>query len=158
MRLLVLLAILGAILTLLFPDAVGKPLYTIGPMVITYDTVWLLMTLFTVFLLLYALSLLLTMTSTPAALIEGMSILLTPLRWLRLPVDDFALMTLIALRFIPTLFEEIEQLVKAQASRGADYSHGTLRERGQSMVALFVPLLQGVLPRAADLALAREAR
>ena len=84
--------------------------------------------------------------------------MLTPLRWLRLPVDDFALMALIALRFIPTLFEEIEQLLKAQTSRGADYSHGTLRERVQSMVALFVPLLQGVLRRAADLATALEAR
>jgi len=237
MRLLVLLAILGAILTLLFPDAVGKPLYTIGPilvsyallhwaiivygvlltvyifllllplpglrtfrqqrwlrrtriplilvtmvvlaflwfhtfirdiplsktlplgpMVITYDTVWLLMTVFTVFLVLYALSLLLTMTTTPVGLIEGMSILLTPLRWLRLPVDDFALMTLIALRFIPTLLDEADQLIKAQTARGADLVHGTIRERLQSLATLFVPLILGSLRRAADLATALEAR
>ena len=98
------------------------------------------------------------MTTSPIALIEGLTALLMPLRWLRLPVDAFALMTLIALRFIPTLIEEVEQLVKAQASRGADYAHGTLRERTQSGTALFVPLLQGVLRRATDLATALEAR
>lgn len=132
--------------------------FPLGPFIITDTGTWSLMTLFTVFIVLYACALLLTMTTSPIALIEGLTLLLTPLRWLRLPVDDFALMALIALRFIPTLFEEIEQLVKAQASRGADYSHGTLRERGQSMVALFVPLLQGVLRRAADLATALESR
>ncbi len=58
------------------------------------------------FLTIYAFSLLLTITTTPIALIEGMTLLLKPLRWLRLPVDDFALMTLIALRFIPTLIDK----------------------------------------------------
>ena len=132
--------------------------FPVGPFVITDTGTWSLLSLFTVFLALYAFSLLLTMTTTPIALIEGMTLLMTPLRWLKLPVDDFALMALIALRFIPTLFEEVGQLLKAQASRGADYTHGTLRERAQSLLALFVPLLQGVLRRAADLATALEAR
>ncbi len=132
--------------------------FPFGPFIMTDTGTWALISLFTVFLVLYAFSLLLTMTTSPISLIEGLTLLLTPLRWLRLPVDDFALMALIALRFIPTLFEEVEQLLKAQTSRGADYSHGTLRERVQSMVALFVPLLQGVLRRAADLATALEAR
>ena len=132
--------------------------FPLGPFVITDTGTWSLLSLFTVFLALYAFSLLLTMTTTPIALIEGMTLLMTPLRWLKLPVDDFALMALIALRFIPTLFEELGQLFNAQASRGADYTHGTLRERAQSLLALFVPLLQGVLRRAADLATALEAR
>jgi len=80
------------------------------------------------------------------------------MRWLKLPVDDFALMTLIALRFIPTLIEEVEQLIKAQTARGADYTHGTIRERSQSLLALFIPLLQDVLRRASDLATALESR
>ncbi len=129
-----------------------------GPFVITDTGVWSEVTLFTVFLVLYTCSLLLTMTTTPIALIEGTSRLLAPLRRLRLPVDEFALMMLIALRFIPTLFEELELLLKAQTSRGADYAHGTIRERVQSMIALFVPFLQGVLRRASDLATALEAR
>src|SRR6266702_1185031 len=113
---------------------------------------------FTFFLVLYTLALLLTMTTTPVALIEGMTLLLAPLRWLRLPVDDFALMTLLALRFIPTLIEEIEQLVKAQASRGADFSRGTIRERLQSISALFIFFMQGTLRGATELATALEAR
>jgi len=131
---------------------------SVGPLNITYDGVWLQMSFFVVFLLLYAFSLLLTMTTTPIALVEGMTILMRPLRWLRLPVDDFALMTLIALRFIPTLFEEIGQLIKAQSARGSDFSHGTLRQRFQSLAALFVPFIQGTLRRASELATALEAR
>src|SRR6266702_4495961 len=132
--------------------------FPVGPFVITDLGVWLLVSFSTVFVVLYTFSLLLTMTTPPIALIEGMTILLTPLRWLRLHVDDFALMTLISLRFIPTLIEEIEQLLKAQIARGADYAHGTIRERRQSLLALFIPLLQGVLRRASDLAIALEAR
>jgi energy-coupling factor transport system permease protein len=130
----------------------------LGPIVFTRDGIWLLMSFFTVFLLLYSFSMLLTMTTTPVALIEGLTMLLTPLRWLRLPVDDFALMALLALRFVPTLIEEVEQLVKAQTSRGADLSHGTIRERLQTLASLLVPLMQGTLRRASELATALEAR
>jgi energy-coupling factor transport system permease protein len=132
--------------------------FLVGPVLVTYDNVWFLLSGFTFFLVLYTLALLSTMTTTPVALIEGLTLLLTPLRWLRLPVDDFALMTLLALRFIPTLIEEIERLVKAQASRGADFSRGTIRERLQSVSALFIPFMQGTLRRAAELATALDAR
>ena len=95
MRLLVLLSLLGDIM--LLPFGVDQPLFRLGPLVITYDSVWLLMSVFTVLLVLYALALLLTMTTTPVGLIEGLTMLLAPLRWLRLPVDAFALMALLAL-------------------------------------------------------------
>jgi energy-coupling factor transport system permease protein len=131
---------------------------TLGPLVITEGSLRLGVRLYIVFLSLYTLALLLTMTTTPVALIEGLTVLLAPLRRLRLPVDEFALMALLALRFIPTLTEEAELLIKAQTARGADFSHGTLRERAQSLAALFVPLLQGALRRAADLAAALDAR
>jgi len=130
----------------------------IGPIPITYSGVWSFVSFTVVLLTLYAFSLLLTMTTSPVALIEGLTMLLAPLRRLKLPVDDFALMTLLALRFIPTLFEEVEQLTKAQTARGADLTHGTLYERFQSLSMLFVPLLQGVLRRASELATALEAR
>jgi len=136
---------------------VDKP-FGIGPLLLTYYGVWVTMTEVVVFLSLYISSLLLTMTTMPVALIEGMTLLLAPLRRLKLPVDDFALMTLLALRFIPTLLEEAEQLIKAQTSRGADVLHGTLRERVQSLSMLFLPLVQGILRRASDLAVALEAR
>ncbi len=130
----------------------------IGPLVITEEGARLGGRLYVVFLALYTLALLLTMTTTPVALIEGLTVLLAPLRRLRLPIDEFALMALLALRFIPTLTEEVELLIKAQTARGADFAHGTLRERAQSLAALFVPLLHGALRRAADLATALEAR
>ena len=138
-----------------------QPLHSnlpLGPLVITYDGVWIEITLFVVFLILYTFSLLLTLTTSPIALIEGLTILLTPLRKLRLPVDDFALMLLIALRFIPTLLEEVELLLKAQMARGASFTHGSLRERLQSLTSLFLPFIEGTLRRAADLATALEAR
>lgn len=125
---------------------------------ITYDTFWTSSIFLLLFLVLYPCSLLLTMTTSPVALIEGLTMLLTPLRWLRLPVDDFALMTLIALRFIPTLFEEIEQLIKAQAARGASFSSGSPRDRVRSVLALFIAFLRNTLRRASDLAIALEAR
>ena len=130
----------------------------IGPLVITEGGARLGGRLYVVFLTLYTLALLLTMTTTPVALIEGLTMLLAPLRRLRLPIDEFALMALLALRFIPTLTEEVELLIKAQTARGADFAHGTLRERAQSLATLFVPLLQGALRRAADLAIALDAR
>ena len=132
--------------------------FPIGPLHITPDGVWILTSVLLVFLLLYAFSLLLTMTTSPIALTEGMTMLLSPLRRLKLPVDDFALMTLIALRFIPTLIDEAEQLVKAQTARGASFTHGRLTERIQSVTALFIPFMQGTFRRASDLATALEAR
>jgi energy-coupling factor transport system permease protein len=157
-RLLLLFAILGAIPTVLFLETEGEPLYSFGPLIITDRGAWLLMSVFTVFLSLYALALLLTMTTTPVALIEGLMLLLAPLRRLRLPIDGFALMSLLALRFIPTLSAEVEQLIKAQTARGADFAHGKLRDRVRNLTMLIVPLTHGTLRRAADLATALEAR
>lgn len=125
---------------------------------LTYNSVWYSSIFCAIFLIIYPCSLLITMTTSPVALIEGLTMLLKPLRWLRLPVDDFALMTLLALRFIPTLLEEIEQLAKAQAARGASMSAGPLRARVQSALALFIPFLRNTLRRAAELATALDAR
>jgi len=132
--------------------------FAIGPFVLTYGGVWLTVSVSIALLTLYAFSLLLTMATTPVSLIEGLTLLLSPLRRFRLPVDDFALMALLALRFVPTLFEEMEQLIKAQTARGADLSAGTARERLQSLTMLFVPLMRGVLRRATELATALDAR
>ncbi len=125
---------------------------------ITYQGVWLIMPFLVIFLILFAYSLMLTMTTEPLALIEGLTILLGPLRRLGLPIDDFALMTLIALRFIPTMLDEIDQLMKAQSARGADLASGDLRERIQSAGAFFIPLMEGVFRRSTELATALESR
>lgn len=155
---LVLLAIVDLAVLLLIHGLPDSGRFPLGPIISTQQSIWFLMDFFMIFLVLYALALLLTMTTTPVALIEGLTMLLSPLRKLRLPVDDFALMTLIALRFIPTLVEEGEQLIKAQTARGATLARGTLRDRFQSVAAMFTPFVQGALRRAADLATALDAR
>ncbi len=132
--------------------------FVIGPLMVKYGGVWLLVSVSVALLGLYAFSLLLTMTTTPVALVEGLTMLLSPLRRLKLPVDEFALMALLALRFIPTLIEEVAHLIKAQTARGADLAHGSMRERLQSLSMLFVPLIRSVLRRASELATALEAR
>lgn len=135
----------------------NQPL-VLGPFLMTERSAWILMTSFTVFVVLYISSLLLTMTTMPVALVEGMTMLLSPLRRFKWPVDDFALMLLLALRFIPTLLNEAEQLIKAQTARGADTRHGTWQERFQSMSMFFLPLIHGSLRRASELATALDAR
>jgi energy-coupling factor transport system permease protein len=94
----------------------------------------------------------------PVALVEGITMLLSPLRRFKWPVDDFALMLLLALRFIPTLLNEAEQLIKAQTARGADTRYGTWKERFQSMSMFFLPLIHGSLRHASELATALDAR
>ena len=155
---LILLTLLALAALLFTRNMPSYDTFPIGHFLITDQGVWSLINFYTVFVVLYIFALLLITTTPSIALVEGLTTLLTPLRWLRFPVDDFALMMLIALRFIPTLLEEVEQLLKAQMSRGADYAHGSLRERVQSMIALFVPLMQGILRRAEELATALDAR
>jgi energy-coupling factor transport system permease protein len=142
----------------LLAEGDGAPLYALGPLLVTAESLWLAGRLVVVLLSLYALALLLTATTSPVALIEGLTILLGPLRRLGLPIDEFALMALLALRFFPTLAAEIEMLVKAQLARGADFTHGPPRERAEALSALIAPVFQAAWRRAAALATALEAR
>ena len=157
-RLLALLLVLGAVPVALLGDRDERVLYALGPLLVSADSLWLAGRLVVTLLSLYVLALLLAMTTSPVALIEGLGRLLGPLRRLKLPVDEFALMALLALRFVPTLGEEIETLVKAQLARGADFMHGPSRARLQSLAALIVPVFQAVWRRAEALATALEAR
>lgn len=130
----------------------------IGPIVVTYDGIWFTFSFTAIFLLLYLGSLTLTLTTTPVALAEGIVLLLRPLRRLRIPAEEFGLMTLVSLRFIPVLIQETEQLIKAQISRGADFTSGSLATRVRRLGTLLVPLVQGALRRAEGLSSALEAR
>lgn len=101
---------------------------------------------------------LLTLTTTPIDITVGLETLLGPFKRFGLPVHEFALMMSIALRFIPTLLEETEKIMKAQAARGAQFSSGPIKERLKSIVPLLVPLFVSAFKRAEDLAMAMEAR
>jgi energy-coupling factor transport system permease protein len=101
---------------------------------------------------------LLTLTTSPIALTDAIERLLRPLRVIRFPAHELAMMMTIALRFIPTLLEETDKIMKAQASRGADFESGSLLQRARALVPLLVPLFISAFRRAGDLAMAMEAR
>lgn len=103
-------------------------------------------------------SLFLTLTTPPTSLADGVEKLLSPLRYLRFPVHEFAMMMSIALRFVPTLLEEANKLMKAQSSRGASYDTGSFIKKIRGMVSILVPLFISSFRRAEDLATAMEAR
>ncbi|KJS14359.1 MAG: hypothetical protein VR67_00250 [Peptococcaceae bacterium BRH_c8a] len=99
-----------------------------------------------------------TFTTTPLQLTNGLEWLLSPLIRLRVPVRELAMIMNLALRFVPTLFDEARLLLMAQQSRGADFTHGSIRERVRGLVPFMVPLLTNIFRRADDLALAMELR
>ena len=103
-------------------------------------------------------SVILTYTTSPLDLTDGIERLLSPLRHLHVPVHDFAMMMTIALRFIPTLIEETDKIMSAQKARGADFENGNLIQKVKNMVPLLVPLFISAFRRANDLAMAMEAR
>lgn len=100
----------------------------------------------------------LTFSTTPIALTDALESLLMPLAKLRLPVHDLAMITTIALRFIPTLSEETEKIMNAQKARGADFSSGGLIRRAKALLPVFIPLLSSAFKRADELANAMDCR
>lgn len=101
---------------------------------------------------------LMTFTTTPNRLTDGLEQMLKPLGKLRLPVHEISMMMSIALRFIPILLEETDKIMKAQMARGADFETGGMIKRAKNMVPLLVPLFVSAFRRANDLAMAMEAR
>ena len=99
-----------------------------------------------------------TLTTTPNHLTDGLERLLRPLNKIRVPVHEIAMMMSIALRFIPILIEETDKIMKAQMARGADFEDGNLIQKAKSMVPLLIPLFVSAFRRADDLAMAMEAR
>lgn len=101
---------------------------------------------------------LMTLTTTPNQLTDGLEKSLRPLNKIHVPVHEIAMMMSIALRFIPILLEETDKIMKAQIARGADFENGSLIQRAKAMVPLLVPLFIAAFRRANDLAMAMEAR
>ena len=101
---------------------------------------------------------LLTYTTSPIALTDGLELLLNPLKKLRFPVHELAMMMSIALRFIPTLIEETDKIMSAQKARGADFDTGGIVQRAKAMLPLLVPLFVSAFRRADELSIAMESR
>jgi len=110
------------------------------------------------FFLLILITSLLTLTTTPIEITDAMEDMLHPLKKLKFPVHELALMMSISLRFIPTLMQETEKISKAQAARGVDFKTGKLKDRIKAVIPLLVPLFVSAFKRAEELAMAMEAR
>ena len=99
-----------------------------------------------------------TLTTTPNQLTDGLEKILKPLNKIKVPVHEIAMMMSIALRFIPILMEETDKIMKAQIARGADFESGNLIQKAKNLIPLLVPLFISAFRRADDLAMAMEAR
>lgn len=108
--------------------------------------------------LLISITSILTLTTTPIALTDGIEHLLKPFQRIGIPAHELAMMMSIALRFIPTLVEETDKIMKAQAARGANFDSGNIIEKVKALVPLLVPLFLSAFQRADELAIAMEAR
>lgn len=136
----------------------GVPLFRLGPLVATKEGLAFGLLLGYRIVLLITFSSLLTLTTSPIALTDGIEALLKPFTRLGVPAHELAMMMSIALRFIPTLLEEADKIMKAQMARGADFESGSFMQRARSLVPLLVPLFVSAFRRADELAMAMEAR
>lgn len=152
------LLVIAVALQILFGESGGHAIFRRGPLVITRENLVLGAFYAYRLVLLVVATTLMTFTTSPVELTDAIERLLRPFRGLGVPAHELALMMTIALRFIPTLLEETERIMKAQMARGAEFTQGSPLRRARSLVPLLVPLFVGAFRRADALALAMEAR
>lgn len=111
-----------------------------------------------VIILIIGSSILISYTTSPIMLTDAIETLFAPLKKIKVPVHEFAMMMSIALRFIPTLIEETDKIMNAQKARGADFSNGSIIKRAKALVSILIPLFVSAFKRAEDLAMAMECR
>lgn len=148
--------IFTAVLNMFFID--GDPIWSWWKITITVQGVTTAVVMSIRILCLIAGTSLLTYTTSPIALTDGIERLMNPLKKLRMPVHELAMMMTIALRFIPTLIEETDKIMSAQKARGADMESGGLLQRAKALVPILIPLFVSAFRRADELALAMECR
>ena len=153
----ILLLMMTTIFNLFFTSG-GKILLSVGFIKITEEG--LRASVYMVLRLVYLIigSSIMTLTTTPNELTDGIERLLRPLNKIKVPVHEIAMMMSIALRFIPILLEETDKIMKAQIARGADLESGNIIQKAKSMIPILVPLFVSAFRRANDLAMAMEAR
>ncbi len=149
---------IAVVFQVVFGDSGGHVLFRRGPLVVTRENLAAGVFYGYRLILLVAATTVMTFTTSSVELTDGLERLLRPFRRVGVPAHELALMMTIALRFIPTLFEETETIMKAQMARGAEFTRGSLAARARALIPLLVPLFVGAFRRADALALAMEAR
>ena len=157
MKPLVVILIFTGVLNLFYSDG-GVVLVKIWKLTITSEGLTRAIFMTSRILMLISGTFLLTYTTSPIALTDGLESLLGPLKKLHVPVHELSMMMCIALRFIPTLIEETDKIMSAQKARGADFESGSLKDRIKALVPILVPLFISAFRRADELATAMECR
>ena len=153
---LIIIIIFTALLNLFYSE--GRVLVEFWIFKITYEGIKNAFFLVLRIMMLVMGTFLLTYTTSPIALTDGLESLLSPLKKIRLPVHELAMMMSIALRFIPTLIEETDKIISAQKARGADFETGNIFRRAKALIPILVPLFVSAFRRADELATAMECR
>jgi energy-coupling factor transport system permease protein len=154
----VLWLVLFTLLLHLFLTKDGQLLYELGPIKIYEEGIKQGVFISLRFFLLILMTSLLTLTTTPIEITDGLETILGPLKKVKFPVHELALMMSISLRFIPTLMQETDKIMKAQIARGVEFTSGPVKERVKAIVPLLIPLFISSFKRAEELAVAMEAR
>ena len=154
---LIFILVFTGLLNLLFTDT-GNVLISFWVITITDDGLIRAFFMMARILMLISGTFLLTYTTSPIALTDGLEKLLSPLKVIKVPVHELSMMMCIALRFIPTLIEETDKIMCAQKARGADFETGNLLQRAKALVPILVPLFISAFRRADELATAMECR
>ncbi|MBE5859179.1 MAG: energy-coupling factor transporter transmembrane protein EcfT [Butyrivibrio sp.] len=136
----------------------GTPIFTLWKLKVTIEGIKTATMMGIRLVFLITGSSIMTLTTTPNQLTDGLESLMNPLKRLNVPVHEISMMMSIALRFIPILLEETDKIMKAQMARGADFESKSLIKKAQSLVPLLVPLFISAFRRAGDLAMAMESR
>ena len=157
MKPLVMILVFTGVLNLFFTRD-GEEIFRLGVLVITSGGARRAIFMVARILMLISGTFLLTYTTSPISLTDGLESLLGPLKKLHVPVHELSMMMCIALRFIPTLIEETDKIMSAQKARGADFENGSLMDRARALIPILVPLFIGAFRRADELATAMECR
>ena len=157
MKPLVLILVFTGVLNLFFTEG-EKVLVSLWIITITLEGVLRAIFMVSRILMLITATFLLTYTTSPISLTDGLEALMKPLRYIKVPVHELSMMMCIALRFIPTLIEETDKIMSAQKARGADFESGSLMQRVKALVPILVPLFISAFRRADELATAMECR
>lgn len=157
MKPIVFILVFTGVLNLFYSDG-GTTLAQLGPLMITTEGLKRAVFMMGRILMLISGTFLLTYTTSPISLTDGLESLMNPLKNLHVPVHELSMMMCIALRFIPTLIEETDKIMSAQKARGADFETGNIIDRAKALIPVLVPLFISAFRRADELATAMECR
>ena len=152
----VIIIVLTAVLNMFYTD--GHVIFQIWKLKLTVEGIIKAFFMVIRIVMLICGTFLLTYTTAPVALTDGLELLLNPLKKLHVPVHEMSMMMSMALRFIPTLIEETDKIISAQKARGADFESGNLIQRAKALLPILVPLFVSAFRRADELAIAMESR